>query len=251
MKIVRFTTADNKVEYGIQEDGIVRGIEGLPYGRLKDSGSNYKLSELKLLSPCTPSKILGVQRNSRRVIAKLNVPLPPEPMVFLKPPTSVIGPDDDIIYPESSHWVNYEAEVGVVMKTQAYRVSKEDALNYVLGYTCFNDVSAMDWLYEKNQMALSKSFDTFAAIGPCIETDIDPLDVWVETYLNGEPKERGNTNELIFSIPEQISFISHVMTLLPGDVITTGTPGCNSPMKRGDSIEIKIESIGTLRNYVV
>ncbi len=251
MKIVRFTTPDNKIEYGIQEGEIVRGIEGLPYARLKDSGNKYKLSELKLLSPCTPSKVVGVMSNSRRVLEKMNKPIPPEPVVFFKPLTTVIGPEDNIIYPDSSNWVDYEGELGVIIKTKAYRVSKEDALNYVLGYTCFNDTSAMDWLYPKNQIAICKGYDTFSPFGPCVETELDPLNVEIEAYLNGEPAERGNTNELIFSIPEEISFISHIMTLLPGDIITSGTPGCDGPVKRGDRVEIKIAPIGTLRNYVV
>ena len=144
-----------------------------------------------------------------------------------------------------------DGELGVVIKRRTWRVSREEAMNHVLGYTCFNDVTARDLQYKDKQWTRAKGFDTFAAIGPCIETELDPGNVLLETYLNGELKQRANTNDLIFSVPELISFISHIMTLLPGDVIATGTTSGIGPMKPGDTIEIKIESIGTLRNYVV
>jgi len=251
MKIIRFVNPDKKIEYGILEGEVVRGIKGEPYSQIKYSGSSYKLSQLKLLAPCTPSKIVGVMANSHKVIKKFNMPMPTEPVVFLKPPSSIINPEDNIVYPESSNKVDFEGELGVIMKAKAHRVSKEDAPNYVLGYTCINDVSALDWLFDKNQPAVCKAYDTFSPFGPCIETELDPANVEIEAYLNGELAAEGHISDLIFSIPDQIEFLSHIMTLLPGDVITPGTPACHGFVKRGDTVEIKIEPIGTLRNYVV
>ncbi len=251
MKIVRFVNPDKKIEYGILEGEVVRGIKGEPYRQIGYSGKSYKLSHLKLLAPCAPSKIIGVMANSHKVIKKFNLPMPTEPIVFLKPPSSIINPEENIVYPESSNKVNIEGELGVIMKAKAYRVSKEDALKYVLGYTCFNDCSALDWLFDKNQPAICKAYDTFSPFGPCIETELDPANVEIKAYLNGELVAEGDNSDLIFSILDQIEFLSHIMTLLPGDIITPGTPGCNPFIKRGDTVEIKIAPIGTLRNYVV
>ncbi|GAI73625.1 unnamed protein product, partial [marine sediment metagenome] len=164
---------------------------------------------------------------------------------------AVIGPEENITYPPSSHRVDYEGELGVVIRKPVWRVSVEDALDYVLGYTCFNDTTARDLQHSDGQWTRAKSFNTFAAVGPCIETELDPGNVVLETYLNGELKQHTNTNDLIYPIPELINFISHVMTLLPGDIIATGTPSGIGPMYPGDTVEIKIEPIGTLRNYVV
>ena len=181
----------------------------------------------------------------------MKMPIPDNPIIFLKPSTSVIGPEDDIIYPESSNRVDYEAELAVVIKTKAQRVPESQAMNYVLGYTCFNDVTARDLQGKDKLWTRAKGFDTFAAIGPHIETKLDPANVDVESYLNGEPKQKGNSADLIFAVPKLIEYISGIMTLLPGDVIATGTPSGIAPMQPGDKIEIKLKGIGTLRNYVV
>ena len=250
MKIIRYTTG-KRAEYGIQDGELVQRLAGTPYSRLKTTNHYYKLSDLKLLSPCTPSKIVALGLNYRSHAEEVKGPVPTEPLIFLKPPTSVIGPEDNIIYPESSQRVDYEGELGVVIKTRTWRVSVKEAMNHILGYTCFNDVTARDLQHKDRQWTRAKGFDTFAAIGPCIETDLNPRNVYLETYLNGELKQRTNTNDLIFSVPELVSFISHVMTLLPGDIIATGTPSGIGPMKPGDTVEVRIEPIGTLRNYVV
>jgi len=181
---------------------------------------------------------------------ELNSPLPNAPLIFLKPSTAVIGPEDNIIYPAASTRVDYEGELAVVIKKSVWRVSIEEALDYVLGYTCFNDVTARDLQSQTGQWTRAKGFDTFAAVGPCIETELDPGNVVLETYLNGELKQQGSTSDLIYSIPELINFISNVMSLLPGDIIATGTPSGIGPMYPGDTVEIRIEPIGTLRNYV-
>jgi 2-keto-4-pentenoate hydratase/2-oxohepta-3-ene-1,7-dioic acid hydratase in catechol pathway len=250
MKIVRFA-ADKKVGYGILNGESIQGIEDKPFRHLKVSDHYYQLSEVKLLPPCTPSKIVALGLNYHSHAEELNTPLPDAPLIFLKPSTAVIGPEDNIIYPSASSRVDYEGELGVVIKKPAWRVSVDDALDRVLGYTCFNDITARDLQSKNGQWTRAKSFDTFAAIGPCIETELDPGNATLETYLNGERKQKGNTADLIYSIPELINFISHVMSLLPGDIIATGTPAGIGPMYPGDTIEIKIEPIGTLRNHVV
>ncbi len=250
MKIVRFA-AENKVVYGILEGDHIQAIEDEPFHSLKRSDHGYLLSEVKLFFPCVPSKVVAIGLNYRKHAEEVKVHLPENPLIFLKPSTAVIGPEDSIIYPPSSSRVDYEGELGVVIKKAARRVTAAKALDYVLGYTCFNDVTARDLQYHDKQWTRAKGFDTFAPMGPCIETKLEPGNVVLGTYLNGELKQHTSTSDLIFSVPELISFISHVMTLLPGDVIATGTPSGISPMYPGDTVEIKIEGIGTLRNYVV
>ncbi len=250
MKIVRFI-ADNRAKYGILSNESIQVIKGSPFRKMKLVDNFYRLSDVKLLSPCLPSKIVALGLNYRSHAEETRNPIPENPLIFIKPPTAVIGPEDNIVYPSSSTRVDYECELGVVIKRPAKRVSEKDALGYVLGYTCFNDVTARDHQRRDGQWTRGKGFDTFAPIGPCIETELDPGNVTIETYLNGELKQQGNTRDLIFSIPVLISFISQVMTLLPGDIIATGTPSGIGPMHPGDTVEIKIEPIGTLRNYIV
>ncbi len=250
MKIVRFAV-NNKVKYGVLSGELIQVIEDKPYRSLKLTDRYHLLDEVKLLSPCTPSKIVALGRNYHNHAKEMGVRLPDAPLIFLKPSTAVIGPEANIVYPASSSRVDYEGELAVVIKKSVWRVSVDDALDYVLGYTCFNDVTARDLQQQDSQWTRAKSFDTFAAVGPCIETELDPGNAVLETYLNGKLKQRGNTSDLIFTIPELINFISHVMSLLPGDIITTGTPSGIGPMYPGDTVEVRIEPIGTLRNYVV
>jgi len=250
MKIVRFTIG-KKIKYGILDGESIQGIEDKPYRHIKSADRYYQLSEVKLLPPCLPSKIVALGLNYRAHAEETKMPLPNAPLIFLKPSTAVIGPEDNITYPSASHRVDYEGELGVVIKKPVWRVSIEDALDYVLGYTCFNDITARDLQSLDMQWTRAKGFDTFAAVGPCIETELDPGNVVLETYLNGELKQHTNTDDLIYSVPELINFISNVMTLLPGDIIATGTPSGIGPMYPGDTVEIKIEPIGTLRNHVV
>ncbi|MBI2287875.1 MAG: fumarylacetoacetate hydrolase family protein [Chloroflexi bacterium] len=249
MKIVRFA-ADRKISYGILNGRTIQAIEGKPFRHIKLTEAHYRLSEVRLLSPCTPSKIVAVGLNYRTHAEEVKATLPEVPLLFLKPSTAVIGPEDSIVYPAMSRQVDYEGELGVVIKKPAWQVSKRGALDYVLGYTCFNDITARDLQSRDGQWTRAKGFDTFAAVGPCIETELDPGNVALETYLNGELKQRGNTSDLIYAVPELISFISQVMTLLPGDIIATGTPSGIGPMHPGDRVEVKIQPIGTLRNQV-
>ena len=250
MKIIRFSLG-NKLSYGVLDGKTIRVIRGNPFNNLQYTGVNCKLSDVKLLAPCIPSKIVCLGVNYRSHAGEFNSQIPQSPLLFLKPPSAIIGPEEKIIYPEMSQRVDYEGELGVVIKKKTCQVSPPEALDYVLGYTCFNDVTARDLQRPDGQWTRAKGFDTFAPFGPCIETEIDPTNVPIETYLNGQLKQQSNTAELLFSVREVISFISRVMTLLPGDVIATGTPGGIGPMNPGDTIEIKIAPIGVLRNYVV
>ncbi|MDO8567626.1 MAG: fumarylacetoacetate hydrolase family protein [Dehalococcoidales bacterium] len=249
MKIVRYVT-DKKIRYGILEGETVRELTGTPYRGVKPNDTRRKLSEVRLLAPCLPSKIVALGVNYRSHAAEVKIAVPTEPLIFLKPSTAVIGPEDNIIYPESSKQVDYEGELGVVIKKRACRVARSEAIDYILGFTCFNDVTARDLQSKDKQWTRAKGFDTFAAIGPCIETELDPDNVEMETRLNGELKQQASTRELNFPIAELVSFISHVMTLLPGDVIATGTPSGIGPMQPGDTVEVIIKPIGILRNHV-
>jgi 2-keto-4-pentenoate hydratase/2-oxohepta-3-ene-1,7-dioic acid hydratase in catechol pathway len=250
MKIVRLSQ-DKKVRYGIINGNSVRILQGTPYRSIKYSGDELPLNSVKLLAPSLPSKIVCLGLNYVLHAAEGNFKLPSEPLIFLKPPTSLIGHEDNIIYPRMSERVDYEGELAVIIGKKASHISPENALDYVLGFTCFNDVTARDLQSKDGQWTRAKGFDTFSAVGPCIETELNYSDCPVETYLNGEVKQQGTTRDMIFPIPGVISFISQVMTLLPGDVIATGTPSGIGPMQAGDKVEVKIAPIGTLRNYVV
>ena len=250
MKIVRFSHAE-KSEYGILYEDAVRSIVDSPFENIIETNRSYRLGDLRLLPPCLPSKVIALGWNYRSHGEEMGFRIPVEPLIFIKPSTSVIGTEDVIIYPESSERVDYEGELGVVIKSVARRVAKEKAADYILGYTCVNDVTARDLQAKDKQWTRSKSFDTFCPIGPCIETELDPSDLSLETVLNGEVRQQTRTSQLIFDVPTLVSFISHVMTLLPGDVIATGTPRGIGPMQPGDVVQVKIQGIGTLRNYVV
>ena len=250
MKIVRFAI-DNKVKHGVLSGSSIQCIEDKPFRQVKLIDRHYQLGEVTLLAPCKPSKIVALGLNYHSHAREMDFPIPDAPLIFLKPSTAVIGPEENIIYPPSSHRVDYEAELGVVIKKPTWRVSEEDALDYVLGYTCFNDVTARDIQQRDQQWTRAKGYNTFAAMGPCIETELDPDNTEVEAYLNGDLKQKGNTSDLIYNVRVLINFTSHVMSLLPGDIIATGTPSGIGPMYPGDTIEIKINGIGTLRNHVI
>jgi 2-keto-4-pentenoate hydratase/2-oxohepta-3-ene-1,7-dioic acid hydratase in catechol pathway len=250
MKIVRFTS-DGDIHYGLLKGQTVQLIHGKPFRGINTTEQYFPLRNIKLLAPCTPTKIIGLGLNYHDHAKELGMAIPDSPLTFLKPSSSVIGHEENIIYPSASHQVDYEGELAVVIKKHVWRASTDDALNYVLGYTGFNDVTARDFQSSDSQWTRAKGYDTFAAVGPWIETDLNPDDLLVETYLNGKLKQRGSTKGLIYSVAEVINFISHVMTLLPGDIIAMGTPSGVGPMYPGDTVEVKIKPIGTLRNFVV
>jgi 2-keto-4-pentenoate hydratase/2-oxohepta-3-ene-1,7-dioic acid hydratase in catechol pathway len=248
MKIIRYKIG-RKTEYGILEGQRVQALSGTPFRQIKKLDRSYKLSDVKLLAPCLPTKVVAIGLNYYSHAKEVGQPIPKEPMMFFKPASSVIGPEEKIVNPGCER-LDYEAELGVVIKSQATKVAEKDAMKYVFGYTCFNDATARDWQKQDSQWSRAKGSDTFSPIGPHIETELDPGNLIVESYLNGERKQHGSTSDLIFNVPKLVSYISQVITLMPGDVIATGTPAGISPMKLGDTIEIKIDKIGTLRNRI-
>ena len=250
MKLARFLK-DSSIKFGVVEGGNVIEIEGSIFGNFKKTSVSYKRSDVKLLAPCEPSKVIAIGLNYKAHAAEFNKPLPEEPMIFMKPSTSVIGPEAEIVYPtHMSRRVDYEGELAIVINRKARMVKKEDAREYILGYTCFNDVTARDLQGKDIQYTRAKGFDTFAPMGPWIETELNPADVRIETYLNSEKRQDTSTRDMIFDVYHLLSFVSHVMTLLPGDVITTGTPSGVGKMKPGDKVEVRIEGIGSLVNTV-
>ena len=209
------------------------------------------LDEVKLLAPVVPSKVVCVGRNYREHAAELGNKMPEEPLLFLKAPSSVIAAGDSIELPSASQQVEHEGELGVVIGRLTRKLSSDDdPLDYVLGYTCVNDVTARDLQRKDVQFTRGKSFDTFCPVGPWIETEIDPSSVGVETRLNGEVKQKGNTADMAFPVAFLIRYISAIMTLYPGDLIATGTPAGVSRMKPGDVVEVEISGIGVLQNRV-
>jgi 2-keto-4-pentenoate hydratase/2-oxohepta-3-ene-1,7-dioic acid hydratase in catechol pathway len=253
MRIVRFELT-GRTGYGILEGEKIEVLWNTPYGDgLKNMvGEIMSLPAVKLLAPCEPTKIVALGLNYRDHAEEFGHPIPDEPLIFLKPSTAVIGPDDEIVYPAMSRRMDYEAELAVVIGRTCRHVREEEARDYILGFTCINDVTARDLQKKDGQFTRSKSFDTFAPLGPWIETEIpDPDNLTVEAYLNGEPRQHSNTKNMIFGVAAQVSFISRIMTLLPGDVIATGTPSGIGPMQPGDVVEIRVEGIGTLRNQIV
>jgi 2-keto-4-pentenoate hydratase/2-oxohepta-3-ene-1,7-dioic acid hydratase in catechol pathway len=225
-------------------------MKGSPFEKVEVTSITHRLDEVRLLAPCLPSKVVGLGLNYRDHAEEMKLEIPKAPVLFLKPSTSIIGPEESIIFPKMSRRVDYEAELGVVIKKTAKTVPEDQATDYILGYTCFNDVTARDLQPMDGQWTLSKSFDTFSPMGPWIVTDIDPSHLEVSSYLNGERKQHSHTGNLIFDVRKLMSYISHVMTLLPGDVIATGTPSGIGRMAIGDRIDIVIEGIGTLTNTV-
>lgn len=255
MRITRFSD-NGRVCFGLIEDGYVHEVDKSPFeaGGVKGiskTGKSRAFDSVKALAPVLPSKIVAIGLNYRAHAAEFNKPLPAEPMLFLKPSTAVINPGGEIVYPSHmSHRVDYEGELAMVIGKTAKDVPVDRAAEYILGYTCFNDVTARDLQGKDIQYTRAKGFDTFAPMGPWIETGINPLDVRIETYLNGEKKQDSSTADMIFNVYELLSFVSHVMTLLPGDVIATGTPSGVGKMKPGNTVEVRIEGIGSLINSV-
>lgn len=251
MKIVRFSRA-GRIGYGILKGERIHALKTAPFSGIRESGEVFSLSAASLLAPCESTKIVALALNYRDHAAEFGRPIPDEPLIFLKPSSSVIGPEADIVYPGMTRRLDYEAELAVVIARPARRVAEAAALDYILGYTCFNDITARDLQKKDGLFARAKGFDTFAPLGPWIETEIaSPDHLTVEAYLNGERKQHSTTNNMVFGVRRLISFISHIMTLLPGDVIATGTPAGVGPLQVGDVVEVRVEGIGNLRNRVV
>ncbi len=256
MRIARFAGEDDP-QFGVigDDNGVqtIAHLKGDPlYAGIELTGQKTPLADVRLLAPVIPrSKVVCVGRNYAKHAAELGNEVPAEPLIFLKPNTSVIGPGEPIFYPEQSSNVHFEGELAVVIGRICRDVSVEDANRVILGYTIGNDVTARDLQATDGQWARAKGFDTFCPLGPWIETDFDPSDVRVRTLLGEETKQDGRTSDMVFTVPDIIAYVSSFMTLLPGDVILTGTPDGVGPMEVGDSVSVSIDGLGTLTNQVV
>lgn len=251
MHLVRFA-AGRRVRYGLLEDKSVTVLELDPLrgAPLVMTGESLPLDQVKLLVPCRPSKVVAVGLNYKPHAAELKMALPDHPIIFLKPPTAVIGPGEAIVVPPGATRVDYEGELAIVIGRTARRVSVDDAPGCILGFTCFNDVTERDQQEADGQWTRAKGYDTFAPLGPWIETDLYPGELDLVTRVNGQVKQSANTRDCIFDAYELVSFISGAMTLNPGDVIATGTPSGIGPLRAGDTVEVDIEGIGKLVNPV-
>jgi len=251
MKFVRYEI-ENTIGFGIVADDQIVVIDGDVYsGDYQETGRKLPLEAVKLLVPCVPSKAVCIGLNYRDHAQEMNLKLPEEPLIFLKPSSALNNPGGTIEYPSLSKNLHFEGELAIVIRKKARKVSVETAAEYVLGYTCANDITARDIQLHDGQWTRGKSFDTFLPLGPYIETSLDPHNVAIKLLLNGEVKQTSNTSNLIFKVPEMVAYVSQVMTLYPGDVILTGTPAGVGPMQVGDTVTVEIEGIGQLSNIIV
>lgn len=249
MKLLRLLY-EGKERYGKMEGGEVHLLRGNPFAKLREDEGRLGLSQARLLAPVLPGKALCIGLNYRDHAKEFDLPIPTSPVVFIKPPSALLAPGAEIIRPAQSRRVDFEAELVVVIGRRAKDVPAKKAFDYILGYTCGNDVTARDLQPKDGQWTVAKSFDTFMPLGPWIETELDPSNLAVSAYLNGEKKQSSNTVNLIFGVPELVEFLSSVMTLEPGDLIMTGTPSGVGPMNSGDEIAVEIQGIGRLVNKV-
>ena len=248
MKIYRFRYR-KRVLQGVLKEEYLFPIIGSVFGDFRIGTSPVPIGDVHILPPVLPSKIIGIGRNYREHAQELGNPLPEEPLIFLKPPSAVIGHLEAVVQPPSSARVDYEGEVGVVIRKKTRELGDDEPVeSVILGYTCFNDVTARDLQAKDVQFTRAKGFDTFAAVGPCIATGLDPRGLRLKTFLNGKLVQSGTTANLIFPIPDLVRFLSRIMTLNPGDIIATGTPAGVGPTSSGDRVDVQVEGIGVLSN---
>jgi 2-keto-4-pentenoate hydratase/2-oxohepta-3-ene-1,7-dioic acid hydratase in catechol pathway len=252
MRYVRFALQDKSSWGFLADDEWIQPLSAAPYLGGVPRGQKVPLQAVRLLAPCEPSKIVAVGKNYHDHIQEFDNQVPETPILFIKPTTSINDPDGTIMLPPASlsSRVDYEGELALVISRKACRVSAAEAGSYILGYTCLNDVTARDIQKQDTQWTRAKSFDGFAPIGPVVTDEVDPANLTLRTRLNGKIMQQSSTSLLIWSVHELVAFISQSMTLLPGDVITTGTPSGVGPMLDGDLVEVTVEGIGTLRNRV-
>ncbi|MEV4674703.1 MULTISPECIES: fumarylacetoacetate hydrolase family protein [Actinomadura] len=252
MRIARFST-DDGMSFGVVEENTVAAIAAHPFGEPTFTGQRLPLADVRLLAPILPSKIIAIGKNYADHVREMGGDAPPaEPVIFSKPSTAVIGPGEAITYPEKlSERVDHEGELAVVIGRMCREVPASRAAEVILGYTCANDVTARDLQQKDGQWTRAKGFDTFCPIGPWIETEADPADLAITTSVNGEVRQDARTSQLLHDVPALVEYVSQVMTLLPGDVILTGTPAGVGPMQIGDEVTVTIEGIGSLTNRVV
>jgi 2-keto-4-pentenoate hydratase/2-oxohepta-3-ene-1,7-dioic acid hydratase in catechol pathway len=247
MKIAK-CSINGKTVWGLVEGEILRVIQGDLFGSFVVTDEQYALSEVKLLAPVAPTKVIGAGLNYKAVAAAKGVEFPPEPILFLKPLSSITGPGEAIMIPDMVKNPVFEVELAVVIGKQAKNVSREDALNYVFGYTLANDVTAKDHMVKGQPWTKGKSFDTFTPVGPFVVTGLKPDEAEISLTVNGAQKQKSSTSDMIFDVPELIAFISAIMTLEPGDVILTGTPQGGGDFARGDVLGLASPQIGTMEN---
>jgi 2-keto-4-pentenoate hydratase/2-oxohepta-3-ene-1,7-dioic acid hydratase in catechol pathway len=241
----------DRARYVVERDGVKYWLEGDVFGSYTTGAPVPAGETLKWLAPVTPSIVVAIGLNYKDHAAEMNKKLPAEPLVFLKPSSSVIGPDDAIHIPRWAGRIEHEAEMAVVIKKTASHVKAADAMSYVLGVTCLVDVTARELQAKDVQYSRAKGFDTFAPIGPCVAVGLDPSELQVEGWVNGELRHRSNTRELIFTVPFLVEHVTRFMTLRPGDIITTGTPSGVGPLVPGDVMKMTVEGVGTLVNPCV
>jgi 2-keto-4-pentenoate hydratase/2-oxohepta-3-ene-1,7-dioic acid hydratase in catechol pathway len=251
MRIVRFRQKPKgSVKWGWLVEDRIGVLDGSPFDEFRREEATLPVEATELLSPVQPSKIICVGRNYAAHAAEHKAEVPELPLLFLKPPSSVIGPGEAILLPPQSKQVEHEAELAVVINQQGRWIRPEQTRDYILGYTAANDVTARDLQQRDGQWTRSKGFDTFCPLGPWIETDLDPVDTLITCSVNGQMRQMASTRDMIFPIRQLVAFISSVMTLDPGDVILTGTPAGVSPLVDGDEVEVEIEALGVLSNPV-
>jgi 2-keto-4-pentenoate hydratase/2-oxohepta-3-ene-1,7-dioic acid hydratase in catechol pathway len=252
MRIARFEDRGN-VAYGSVDlgKGEIRELDGPPFEEIRPTGASRSLSDVRLLAPVVPSKIVCIGLIYKDHAREMKKAIPEEPLIFLKAPSALNHPGGDVVYPRASRRVDHEAELAVVIGRKAKDVSEREARSVILGYTCFNDVTARDLQAKDVQYARAKGFDTFAPVGPWIETELDPSALSIRCLVNGQARQDSNTREIGKSVFALVEHISHVMTLYPGDLIATGTPPGVGPVQPGDVMTVEIEGIGSLTNRVV
>jgi len=251
MQIIRYSQHNHEVQYGWILDDKVGPLSGPPFGPYRRMDAVTPLINVKLHTPVLPGKIIAIGRNYPEHAKEQDVEVPDTPLIFLKPPSSIIGFGDQIILPPQSKRVEYEAELAVVIGRRGRWIDISKIEDFILGYTIANDVTARDLQRNDGQWTRAKGFDTFCPLGPWVETELDVSDVLITNRLNGEIRQMASTREMVFNIPQLIVYISSIMTLNPGDLILTGTPAGVGKLVDGDEIEIKIEGIGILENSVV
>jgi len=250
VKLVRFRQG-SRIATGAVDGGYVHPLRGTFFDDPVPTGEEVPLEDVHLLAPVLPSKVVAVGRNYLEHAEEMGAAIPDEPVIFLKPSTSVIGPGDAIPYPSMTSRLDHEAELAIVVGRVARRVPAEVASRFVLGYTCANDITARDLQQKDGQWTRGKGFDGFCPLGPWVESEVDPADLAVECRVNGETRQAARTSQLAFGPAALVAFVSSVMTLLPGDVILTGTPAGVGPLAVGDRVEVDVEGIGVLGNEVV
>ncbi len=257
MRIARFAR-DGEVSFGVIEgpgsdpaDLVVAAVAGHPFAPLVFTGERHPLSSVRLLSPVLPSKVVCIGKNYADHVAEMGGEAPADPVVFLKPSTSVVGPGDPIVLPRNSSRVDHEAELGIVIGRLCREVPRERAADVILGYTCGNDVTARDHQQQDGQWTRGKSHDTFCPLGPWVETELDISDLAVQCAVDGSVRQDGRTSQLLHDVPAIVEWVTAFMTLLPGDVILTGTPAGVGPLVPGNAVTVLVEGIGPLTNPVV